>query len=141
MKSENPTAQAYRRYLAHLGIASACYVAFILAATWFVERFEPQGALRLVLLLAPLVPVAFMLPVMVRYFREADEFERRVVTESLAIAAAITAMLSVTYAFLENVGLPHLSAWWTWSVVMGSWLVARFFVARHYGSGFGCNAL
>lgn len=137
----NPIKQAYRRYMLHLGIASAVYVVVVLGADLLVKHLDLQGPLRYTLLLAPLVPVGFMLPIMVRYLRETDEFERRIVTESLAIAAAVTAMLSVTYGFLENVGLPHLSAWWTYGIVMGSWLVARFFVARHYGSGFGCNAL
>ena len=48
------------------------------------------------------------------------------------IAAAVTGLSSATYGFLELAGLPHLSAWVTWIVVMGSWAVARSVVARHY---------
>jgi len=141
MSTPNPTYRAYRRYIVRIGTAGAAYIAIIFGTTWTVVHLDPHGALRYALLLAPLVPVAWMVAIMVQYFRDADEFERRVVTESLAIAAGVTAMLSVTYGFLENAGLPHLSAWVTWTVVMASWFVARFFVARHYGSGFGCTPL
>jgi hypothetical protein len=128
----NPTTQARRRYLTGLSIALVAYLVVLFGTLNLVERLEPSGPLRYLLLLAPLVPVAFLIPLVIRYLRDTDEFERRVVTESLAIAAGITAILSVTYGFLENAGLPHLSAWWTWCVLMGSWGVARVFVARQY---------
>jgi hypothetical protein len=28
--------------------------------------------------------------------------------------------------------MPHLSAWWTYSVFMITWLIATFFVRRRY---------
>ncbi|MBV8490283.1 MAG: hypothetical protein JO199_07120 [Candidatus Eremiobacteraeota bacterium] len=132
MKPDNPTTKATRRYLTGLTLAITAYVVVLFAAYTAVERWQPAGPVRYLLLLAPLIPVAFLIPLVVRFLRETDEFERRIVTESLAIAGGVTAILAVTYGFLENTGLPHLSAWWTWVVLMGSWLVARIFVARSY---------
>lgn len=128
----NPTVAATRRYNAGLALAMAAYVAILFATVWSIHRYDPQGALRYALALAPLVPVALIFPIGVRYFRETDEFERRMMIESLAIAAGVTALLSATYAFLENAGFPRLSAWWTWSVVLGSWAIARMTVCRRY---------
>jgi cytochrome c oxidase subunit IV len=139
MNTANPTTQAKRRYVRRFSIVMTAYLVTLFATTALVDHYALQGAVRYVLLLSALVPVGFMVPIMVQYLRESDEFERRIVTESLAVAAGITAMLSVTYGFLESfVGMPRPSAWFTWVAVMGSWFVARFFVARHYG-GFGCN--
>lgn len=132
MKPDNPTEQAKRRYLTGLTIAMVAYLVVLFGSLTVVQRFEPAGLVRWLLLLAPLVPVAFLVPLVIRFMRETDEFERRIVTESLAIAAGVTAILAVTYGFLENAGLPHLSAWWTWGVLMFSWAIARVFVARHY---------
>ena len=42
------------------------------------------------------------------------------------------ALLAITYGFLETVGLPHLSAWFTYAAVMLAWIVAQPFVARRY---------
>ena len=132
MKPANPTQAAGRRYMVQMGLLTAAYVAVLYAAIATVNAIHPTGLLRYALLLAPVVPVALIVPAIVRYFVATDDYERRVMTESLAIAAAVTALCAVTYGFLEIAGLPRPSAWLTWLVVMGSWAVARFVVARHY---------
>jgi hypothetical protein len=132
MKPANPTQAAGRRYIVQMGILIGAYVAVLYGSIATVNALHPAGALRYLLYLAPVVPVALILPTIVRYFLATDDYERRVITESLAIAAAITALLAVTYGFLEAAGLPRPSAWITWFVLMGSWAVARFVVARHY---------
>ena len=132
MNSENPTTVAKRRYLRDFLIVNVIYVLVLFATVTIVRHAGIEGALRYVLMLVPLVPVVLMLPILIRYLRETDEFERRLQTESLAIAAGVTALFSVTYGFLEVAGAPHLSAWWTWSIVMFSWGVARCFVGRRY---------
>jgi len=130
--SINPTTVAARRYRTQLFVTMAAYVVVLFATIAALERLNPQGALRFLLALAPVVPIAFVIPAMARYFRDSDELERRIVTEAFAIGAGTTAILSVTYGFLENTGLPHLSAWWTWTVVMGSSFVARLVLDRIY---------
>jgi hypothetical protein len=132
MKQLNPTQAAGRRYLAQLFVLMVVYVAVLFGAIAIVNAMHPTGALRYAILLVPLVPVVLLVPAILRYFVETDEFERRVMTESLAIAAAVTALLAVTYGFLEVAGLPRPSAWMTWIVLMGAWAVARFLVTRHY---------
>lgn len=132
MKQLNPTQAAGRRYLTQFFVFIAAYVAVLFAAIATVDALHPAGALRYAILLAPLVPVALLVPTILRYFVDTDEFERRVMTESLAIAAAVTALLAVTYGFLEVAGLPRPSAWLTWIVLMSAWAVARFLVGRHY---------
>jgi hypothetical protein len=128
----NPTTTASRRYKIQVTITMAAYVAIILAVTWILNHVVLTGMLRYAITLAPLLPIAFLVPAVARYFRESDELERRIVTEAFAIGAAVTAILSVTYGFLENTGLPHLSAWWTWTVVMGASVIARLALNRRY---------
>ena len=130
--NQNPTTTAARCYKIQLTVAMAAYVIVLFAATWALNHFQLQGALRCAVALVPLLPIAFLVPIVVRYFRESDELERRIVTESFAIGAAVTALLSVTYGFLELSGLPHLSAWWTWTVVMGASAIARLALNRRY---------
>jgi hypothetical protein len=132
MKTINPTKVAARSYRIQLAVTMGLYVAILIASIEALNRLNPQGALRYALILAPLVPVALLVPAVVNYFRNSDELERRIVTEAFAIGAAVTAMLSVTYGFLENAGLPHLSAWWTWTVVMGVSAIARIALNRRY---------
>jgi hypothetical protein len=89
-------------------------------------------ALKLVFALLPLIPIAFVFAAIVRYMGSIDELQRRIQIESLSLAAGITALLAITYGFLETVGLPHLSAWYTYAAVMVAWIIAQPFVARRY---------
>jgi amino acid transporter len=128
----NPTSIAARRYKIQLTVTMAAYAVVLFASLSAIGRFNPHGLAYTLLALAPIVPVAFLIPAIARYFRDSDEMERRIVTESFAIGAGTTAILALTYGFLENAGLPHLSAWWTWTVVMGASFAARLFLNKRY---------
>jgi hypothetical protein len=128
----NPTKRAARTYLIQFSVAMALYVIVLVAALAVIGHFGLTGSLRFTLLLLPLIPVFAMVPVVLRYYRDTDEFERRLTSESLAIAAAITAVYSVTCGFLEIAGVAKLSAFYTWIVVMGSWFFARLVLRLRY---------
>jgi len=133
MKSSNPTAIANRRYLVEMALCMVAYIAVLVPAIWLLDR-GLTGPLRFVVAAAPVVPVVFVFLAVLRYFGRTDEFERRMLLESLGLAGVITALLAATYGFLENAGLPHLSAWFTWAAFMGSWLIGRLIVSRYYGT-------
>ena len=62
-----------------------------------------------------------------------DELQRRVYLESLAIAAGVTAFLSLTYGFLEDfAGLPHIPAWWTFVLIGTVWGATSCLLWRRY---------
>jgi hypothetical protein len=84
------------------------------------KRMEP-GVLRTTLLLTPIIPVLLAIWAIARQFKRMDEFIRLRTLESLAIAAAVTAGLSVTYGFLEGAGYPRLSMFWVWPVMGFVW--------------------
>jgi len=131
MHATNPTALANRRYVLQLVVCMLAYVAVLVPAMWLLNH-GIEGALKVAVAIAPVVPVAFVFLAVLRYFAATDEFQRRLMVESLAIAGGITALLAVTYGFLENAGLPYLSTWWTYTAFMAAWLIARLFVSRTY---------
>ncbi len=131
MNPSNPTVAANRKYVLEIVISMLVYMAVLIPAIWLLNR-GLEGPLKFVVAIAPAVPVFFVFVAVLKYFGRTDEFERRVLLESLGIAGVITALLAVTYAFLENAGLPHLSAWWTWATFMGAWLIGRLIVSRYY---------
>ena len=59
-----------------------------------------------------------------RQFRRIDEFMRLRTLEALALGAAVTAALSLTYGFLESAGFPKLSMFWVWPVMGFVWGLA-----------------
>ena len=125
----NPTAAAGRRYAVEFTLSMVAYAVVLIISIKVIEH-GLTPALKFALL--PLIPIAFVFAAIVRYMGSIDELQRRIQIESLSLAAGITALLAITYGFLETVGLPHLSAWYTYAAVMVAWIIAQPFVARRY---------
>jgi hypothetical protein len=123
---------ARKKYQLELGGAMFLYVAVLFGSIYIAKPMTP-GLPRTVLLLTPMIPILLAIWVIARQFRRMDEFVRLRMLEGLAIAAAVTAGLSLTYGFLEGAGFPRLSMFWVWPVmgfVWGIFTCARRLVAR-----------
>ncbi|MGH7708472.1 MAG: hypothetical protein ACREM6_11195 [Vulcanimicrobiaceae bacterium] len=126
----NPTTLAARRYVIAVGIAMVAYAAILILTRLLVHNApEPWEALAAG---APFIPLVFVFVAVVRYLANTDELARRIIVESLAAAAGLTALLAAGYGLLEGDPLPHPSAWWTWCALMGTWLLSSFVIARRY---------
>lgn len=133
-KTTNPVKRAFRRYNVELGVSMVAYM-----AAMFVSRSLLHGSMRhadrswqVAVALMPLLPAIVAFAAIVRVIRGVDERLHRMFVDSLAIAGGITALLAVTYGLIEGDLFPPLSAWWTYSTFMLSWLVVSFFVRRRY---------
>jgi hypothetical protein len=109
-----------RKYRLELGGAMVLYLAVLFVALSVGKSME-AGLLRTLVVCAPVVPVLLAVWVIARHFKRMDEFVRLRSLESLAVAAAITAGLSLTYGFLESAGYPKLSMFWVWPVMGAVW--------------------
>jgi uncharacterized membrane protein (DUF4010 family) len=112
--------EATRRYQFEMGAAMALYVAMLFGSIALAKPMEP-GLARTLLLVTPIVPILLSVWAIARQFRRMDEFVRMRGLESIAIAAAVTAGLSLTYGFLESAGFPKLSMFWVWPVMGFVW--------------------
>jgi hypothetical protein len=112
--------EANRKYKLELAAAGILYLAVLFGSLSLGKPME-EGLLRTLLLTTPLVPVMLMVWAIARHFGRMDEFLRLRSLESLAIAAAVTAGLSLTYGFLESAGYPKLSMFWVWPVMGAVW--------------------
>jgi hypothetical protein len=112
--------EAKRRYFTEMTIALALYVGALLLAMRMGKTMD-EGLARTLVALLPAVPVFVMVWVIARQFRRSDEFVRLRSLESIAVAAAVTAGLSLTYGFLEGIGYPRLSMFWVWGVMGMVW--------------------
>ena len=101
--------EAKKKYFIEMGAAMALYLVTLVVSIRFGRTLEP-GAGRTLLLLTP-----------VRQFGRMDEFVRLRSLEAFSVAGAITAGLTLTYAFLETAGFPKLSMFWVWPVMGFVW--------------------
>jgi len=99
------------------------YVAILVGSICASRELAP-GLARTLLVMSPTIPVMLAVWAIARHFRRMDEFVRLRSLESVAIAAGVTAALSLTYGFLESAGFPRLSMFWVWGVMGGTWAIS-----------------
>jgi hypothetical protein len=109
----------FKAYLAELGGSLLLYAALLVAAIRFAPVIDDR-TMRTLLLVSPMIGFCLVLWSVGRHIGRLDEYVRRVMLESIALGAAITAGLTVTYGFLESAGFPRLSMFVVWSLLCGA---------------------
>jgi hypothetical protein len=128
----NPTSQAKRTYFWEFSLSLAAYTVVIILSRSYLNTHHLDNPWRTLIAVSPVIPVCFLFAAIVRYILATDELLRRMIVSSLALAGGATALLAVTYGLIEGEGFPFISAWWSYSTFMTSWIIAGFFVRCHY---------
>jgi hypothetical protein len=110
-----------RAYFMELAWALTFYTAVLIGALYLM-RFSPPPWFKAVILLTPMLPISLAMLAIWRALKRMDELQRRETLEVIAIAAAGTAFLSLTYGFLEMVGFPRISMFAVWIVMGALWV-------------------
>jgi len=129
MKATNPTTRAQQRYFLEFGASIAAY-AVILTASVYGLNHGVIGFLRYVVAVVPAVPIIGVSLAVVRWLRATDEYERQTTITGMAIAGGLTALIAVTYGFLENAGMPRMSVWISYLIFMTIWGIATPILKR-----------
>ena len=120
------------RYHIELGISLAVYTALLLASSWIHRSAHPEGAMKLVVSLLPMIGVVAAAIAILRHVRRLDEFQRRVTLEALAFAFSVSAFGFFAWGFAEGAGAPRLPTFAIWPIMAGLWLVGGFIAHRRY---------
>jgi hypothetical protein len=122
---------ANRRYLVELTTVLVAY-ALMLVLSLFLLRAFPQGALRIPIALAPMLPACGIPFVVVRGLQRCDELQRQIQLEALGFAFGGTAVLTFGYGFLQGIGFPQVSWLFVWPVMAVVWLIGVAWASRRY---------
>src|SRR5215471_15537895 len=114
--------QAVRWYLLAMGLPLAAYVVVLVGVIKILQNFE-LGPFKYLLVLTPMLPLVFVITAVLRALRMADELQRRIHLEALAIAFAASAFVTFAYGFLEGAGLPHIGWIYVWPVMGTFWII------------------
>jgi hypothetical protein len=93
-----------------------------------IPAAQGAAARKMFLMIPPIIAILLMGIVILRHYRRIDEFLRREMAQSLAVAAAFTYLWTTCYGACEIAGFPRISIWWVWgsmTVVMNLWLFGK----------------
>jgi hypothetical protein len=97
-----------KRNLLDFLIPMALYAAVLIPSCQFVKN-HPDSPWRLPVAIAPVAPLAFIVLTSVKRVRAMDELAQRKYLEAGAFAYPAMIVLSITYGFLQNVGMPAVN--------------------------------
>ena len=91
----------HRRYLREFLPAMAAYVVVLMLSIWALIHVEAT-ALRVLLALAPVVPVALAGRAILRFVRDCDELQQKILLEAFALAALALTLGSFSLGLLVS---------------------------------------
>jgi hypothetical protein len=97
-----------KRNLLDFLIPMALYAAVLIPSCQFVKN-HPDSPWRVPVAIAPVAPLAFIVLTSVKRVRAMDELAQRKYLEAGAFAYPAMIVLSITYGFLQNVGMPAVN--------------------------------
>jgi hypothetical protein len=109
-----------KRYLLEFGSSMAGYTVLVPVSIWLLRRCPP-GPWRYPIALLPVIPAAFALWAFIRLFRSLDELQRRINFEAVVFSFLATCLLTLTWGFLQNAGLPRVDVLWVAPLLIMLW--------------------
>jgi len=100
-----------KRYLKDFLGAMAAYTLTVPLSIRLLRGHE-HTALGYALAFLAIIPSAFALWAFLRYFQGLDELQRRIQFEAVAFSFLGTCLITLTWAFQQNAGLPRFDVSW-----------------------------
>ncbi len=110
-------------FLASMALCMTVYAGMLLVSVHVLESGAPDDPLRPLIALSPILPAIGICWGVFRKIQRMDEMQRKIQLEALSVAFSATALISLSYGFLEGVGFPRLSMFWIWFVMAGLWAI------------------
>jgi len=120
-----------RRYVRQFTASMVAYAAVLIGSVLLI-RANPDAWWRYLVAVTPVVPVVVAVMAVVRRVRTFDELQQRIHLEALAFAFSCTAILTLSYGFLEGVGLPHLNGTLVTPLMAALWVIGLAMAHRRY---------
>lgn len=126
-----------RRYLRWLLVSMSMYASLLVTSLFALRAIPAEAlALRAGVGLLPVLPLLLLVWAFARYIREADEMQRQIELQSVALAAMVTGVGFMVAGFLASAGVfvlkGDLVAILVLPALFGSYGIAKAFVQRSY---------
>lgn len=124
-----------KRYLREFLPAMAGYVVLLFLSLTLLKRVD-EPALRAMVALLPVPPVALAVRAIMRYIRDADELQRQIELEAVSMATALVSLLYMAGGFLQLakvIDVPSgVAMIWVFPLVCAVYGLAKIAIARRF---------
>jgi len=124
--------QVMRRYVKEFLLRMSTYVIVLILSISILKRVELPKFWQIVISLAPALPVAFIILVLMRLLIDSDELQQRVQLLATSFAAALTGLITFSYGFLENVGFPKFPTFFIFPLMIVLWGISLAYFSKRY---------
>jgi hypothetical protein len=124
--------QIMKRYIREFLLSIVAYALILIASILAIQNIEMAKPLQVIVTLAPVIPVAFVLVVILRLLRDSDELQQRVNMLAITFSAVLTGLLTFSYGFLENIGFPKLPTFAIFPMLFVLWGIGLGYFTRRY---------
>jgi hypothetical protein len=121
-----------KQYTKELLAALLVYGLMLAGSITLLTHVDVVRPWRDLIALSPMIPAAAMAWVILRELRRMDELQLRIQLEALGFSFAGTAILTLSYGFLEGLGYPRLSMFTVWPILATLWVVGLVLARRRY---------
>jgi hypothetical protein len=80
----------------------------------------------------PIIPSAFAMLGFLRFFRGLDELQRKIQFEAVAFSFLATCLITLTWAFQQNAGLPRFDVSFVAPLLIALWGIGLGIAKRRY---------
>ena len=112
---------AYKTQI-QFGFAGLAYLMFLVGAVTAVSA-NPTAEWRYWVAALPLVPTAVVVFLIVRQLGRLDEVQKRTQMQAIGFSLAATGLVTFGYGFLEDAGLPRMSASLVLPLMASFWIL------------------
>jgi hypothetical protein len=120
-----------KRYLKEFGAAMAAYSIMVPVSVRLLKGHE-HTPLGYAIAFLPILPSALALWAFMRMFRGLDELQRRIQLEAVAFSFLATCLITLTWAFQQNAGLPRFDVSWVAPLLILLWGLGLGVAKRRY---------
>jgi hypothetical protein len=129
---------AESRYTRRLVVAMVLYIALLFGSILGLKSFAAEWpvAVRALMAVLPVLPIAFVGKIFIDYLGECDEMIRRIELEAVSLSSLIVGLLFLAAGFLMQAGVFTLGggtvAIWVFPLLCGIYGLTKWLAIRRY---------
>lgn len=126
-----PIGVAFRSTLGVL-VGLIAYFLFLGIGAGLLLKYPMGDILRTLVIISPVIPVAFVLRSVMQLLQHTDELQQRIQLLAIGFSAAATSLLTFAYGLLENLGYPSLHSALILPLMAVLWMIGMLYFKWRY---------